>query len=250
MSPLASADRLPSRTAFLKQITLFAQLDEPDLVTLSQELVLREYAKGEIIFRQGDPSGHLFIVSRGKVRIFRMSPAGNETSINLFSRFDIFGEFAILDGEPRSATAQAIEACALLAMPGEKFLEYLDQMPKLAMGMIRLLVSKARWTAAYAETIAQYDAAGRLLHLLLLYCEQFGEEEIPGKRYVIDLGLNQTDLASLVGARREWVNHLLQQWSKRGILEYGSGRIVILDLPRVKEERDSRTESAQRSAEW
>jgi CRP-like cAMP-binding protein len=247
---LSSNDGIPAKTDLLKQIPLFAGLDEPDLAVMRRALVPKKYAKGEIIFRQGDPGGDLFIIARGKVRIFRLTPGGNETSINLFTRLDIFGEFSILDCEPRSATAQAVEPCVLLTMSGDKFVDYMDRMPKLALGMIRLLVSKARWTAAYAETVAQYDAAGRLLHLLLLYNEQFGEEQIPGKRYVIDLGLNQTELASLVGARREWVNHLLQQWSKRGLVEYASGQVVILDLPRVKEERDSRIESNRRPAEW
>jgi CRP-like cAMP-binding protein len=110
--------------------------------------------------------------------------------------------------------------------------------------MSRLLASKLRWTAAYAETIAQYDAAGRLLHILLLYNEQFGEELEPGKRYMLDLSLSQTDLASLVGARREWVNRLLREWQKQGLLEYQAGKIMILDLPKVQRERDRRIEAA------
>jgi CRP-like cAMP-binding protein len=126
---------------------------------------------------------------------------------------------------------------------GSQFLYYMRRMPDLATAMNRLLVEKTRWTAAYAETIAQFDAAGRLLHILLLYNEKMGQEIEPGKRYLLDLGLNQTDLASLVGARREWVNRLLRDWQRRGLIEVKAGQITILDLPLVEDERDSRIEA-------
>jgi CRP/FNR family transcriptional regulator, cyclic AMP receptor protein len=78
----------------------------------------------------------------------------------------------------------------------------------------------------------------------LLNNERYGEEIEKGKRFIIDIGLNQTDLASMVGARREWVNRILSDWRKRGLMEMEGSRIVILDLPRVVAERDSRLETA------
>ena len=114
---------------------------------------------------------------------------------------------------------------------------------------MRELVAKTRWTAAYAETIARYDAAGRLLHILLLFNEKFGEEK-PDQTYILDLGLNQTDLASLVGVRREWVNRILQYWSKKKLVEFEGGKLVILDLARAKQERDSRLEANLDQTNW
>jgi len=185
---------------------------------------------------------------KGKVRIFTTSPSGNETSINIFAAHDIVGEFATIDGQSRSATAKAIGPCALLEMSHNKFLQRMREIPDLALNMTKLLVGKIRWTAAYAESVAQYDAAGRLLHILLLYNDQFGREVEAGKRYVLDLALNQTDLASLIGTRREWVNKLLGDWRKRGLIEYKAGKITILDLPGVIAERDSRIEA--NLAQW
>ncbi len=66
---------------------------------------------------------------------------------------------------------------------------------------------------------------------------------------VVNLGLNQTDLASMIGARREWVNRILSDWRKRGLLEFDNGVITILDLQRVVEERDSRLEANHMSDE-
>ena len=247
---MLTQDPLSRRIAFLKEVPLFAHLPEKDLAILVNDFRLREYNRDEIIFHQGDHSRDLYVVMEGKVRVFRTSPSGNETSIDIFSTHDIIGEFATVDDRPRSATAKAITRCALLAMTQDRFLQRMREMPDLALGMMRLLASKVRWTAAYAETIAQFDAAGRLLHILLLYNEEFGQEIEKGKRYVLDLSLNQTDLASLIGVRREWVNRLLRDWRKRGLIEYNAGKIVILDLPALERERDSRIEANRRRMKW
>jgi CRP-like cAMP-binding protein len=125
-------------------------------------------------------------------------------------------------------------------MEGDTFLHHLRVSSDLALSLNRMLVGKLRWTAEFAETVAQYDAAGRLLHILLLYNEQIGEALEPGKRYALELGLNQDNLASIVGARREWVNRLLQTWQRQGWLEYHAGKIIIHDLSRMQQERDRR----------
>lgn len=229
--------------AFLQRLPLFDGLSAAALNQVAADFRRREFAKGEVIFRQEDEGQELYVVARGKVRIYRLSPAGQETSLNIFSSGHLLGEFACLDGEPRSATALALTRCTVWEMAGAAFLGHMRAQPELALATARLLASKLRWTAAYAETIAQYDAAGRLLHLLLLYNEQFGEVLEPGRRSVLDLGLNQTDLASLVGARREWVNRLLREWERRGLLSYRAGRLTLLDLPKIRAERDRRIEA-------
>jgi CRP/FNR family transcriptional regulator, cyclic AMP receptor protein len=241
---------LARRVAALKEFGLFAGLNEKELVTLVDDLRLKEYKRDEIIFRQGDESREVYLVLQGKVRIYKISPSGDETSIDIFAVRDIFGEFAALDNEPRSATAKAVGPVTLLTMSQERFLFHLRATPTLALNLARVLSLKLRWTSAYAESVAQFDAAGRLLHILLHHNARYGQAIEPGQRYVVDLALNQSDLASMVGARREWVNRLLSDWRKRGLLEFDNGVITILDLPRVEAERDSRIEANQPSAAW
>lgn len=244
------AQPLARRVAALQEFSLCAGLNEQELVTLVDDLRLKEYARDEIIFRQGDESREVYLLLKGRVRIYKISPSGDETSIDIFTQHDLFGEFAALDNEPRSATAKAVGAVSLLVMAQERFIHHLRTMPNLAINLARILSHKLRWTAAFAESVAQFDAAGRLLHILLHHNARYGQEIEPGNRYVVDLALNQSDLASMVGARREWVNRLLSDWRKRGLLEFDNGVITILDLPRVEAERDSRIEANQISADW
>lgn len=241
---------LENRVAFLKKVALFDGLARSDLERLAGSFQARKYRKREVVFHQGDDSSVLYVVMKGKVRILSISPAGNETSIRVFSSHDTIGEFAAIDGLPRSATAQAVEDSTLLEMTRQAFLAHLREMPDFSMGLIKMLVEKLRWTTDYAEAIAQYDTAGRLLRLILHYNEVMGKEVEPGKRYEVELSLNQADLASMVGARREWVNRILGEWRQRGLIEYRRGNIEILDLPAVEEERDRRMNHPRDQDEW
>jgi CRP-like cAMP-binding protein len=231
---------LAARIAFLRTVPLFSHLPDAQLDALTADFSACEYAKGEPIFWQGDSSAELYLVRRGKVRIYKINPGGRRTSINIFSGGDIVGEFAAVDRQPRSATAQAVTDCIVWRMDGDIFVRHLCTLPDLALALNRLLIRKLRWTAEFAETMAHYDAAGRLLHILLLYNEQFGEAVETGKRYELELGLNQDDLASLVGTNQEWINRLLQTWRRQGWLDYKSGKITIHDLPEMRRERDRR----------
>lgn len=241
---------LTRRVALLKEIPLFSSLANTQLERLVNDFRLREFDKDDIIFRQGDESREIYILLKGKVRIFKISPSGNETSIDIFSVNDVIGELAAIDSSPRSATGKAIGKVSLLTMSHERFLYHLENVPGLALGLAQLLAHKLRWTASFAESVAQFDAAGRLLHILLYYVERYGKELEAGKRYSVDLALNQTDLASMVGARREWVNRLLSDWRKRGLLEYDRGVITLLDMERVVAERDSRIEIFSSESDW
>lgn len=240
---------LADKLAFLKQVPLCAHMADQELIAFSQDLRLREYAKGQIVFEQGDLGHTLSIILNGKIRVFRLTPSGLETTLTILGTGDLVGEFAVIDQQPRSASARSVGKSSLLQMNADTFFRHIRELPNLALGLMRVLVAKTRWTAAYAETIARYDAAGRLLHILLLFNEKFGEEK-PDQTYILDLGLNQTDLASLVGVRREWVNRILQYWSKKKLVEFEGGKLVILDLARAKQERDSRLEANLDQTNW
>ena len=238
---IISQHTLAKRVEFLKQVPLFSSVRETYLVALATDFKTKVYRKGDIVFHQADQSREIYVITKGKIRIFHLSPAGEETTMTILFKRQLIGEFAIIDGEPRSATAQAINNCVLMEMTQDKFLRYLEDIPKLALEMCKQVIRKARWTSTYAETIAQFDTASRLLHILLFYNSQFGIEEEAGKRYILDLGLNQTDLASLAGSRRQWINRILQDWRKRGLVEFNAGKIVILNLPAVYDELANNT---------
>ncbi|OQY36061.1 MAG: hypothetical protein B6I38_00530 [Anaerolineaceae bacterium 4572_5.1] len=238
------------RIAFLKEVLPFSELDETSLKAMLNDFNARKWAKGEIIFHQGDPSTELYVVYKGKVRIFKNSLSGKETSIVIFSEKSIIGEFAMIDGIERSATAKAVGSCELLVISKGDLMKWMEELFPLAKGMMRLVVSKARWTAAYAEIMAQYSVDGRFLSLMLLYKERLGREIEAAKKYELDLGLNQEELATLIGVRREWLNRRLIEWRKQDLLEHKRGKITILNLDAVKREQARQTSSGEDKTSW
>jgi len=225
---------------FLQETALFRELNQNTLSQIAQDFRPRAYRRGDVIFHQGDDGRNLFVIVRGTVRVYRLSPGGEETTINILAPRQLLGEFSLLDGQPRSATAEAISSCSLLEMSADRCLYHLTHIPGLALALARQIVQKVHWTSMYAESLARMDAAGRFLHFLLLYNDELGQALTPGKSYVLNLGLTQDELASLIGARRQWVNKILGEWSLRGLVAFDNGVLTILDLPRVQAERDSR----------
>lgn len=230
----------PTIVTFLQETALFRELTQSTLTQLAQDFRPRAYRSGDVIFHQGDEGRNLFVIMRGTVRVYHLSPGGEETTINILAPRQLLGEFSLLDAQPRSATAEAITTCHLLEMSAERCLYHLTHIPGLALALARQVVKKVRWTSMYAESLARMDAAGRFLHFLLLYNEELGQAITPGKCYALNLGLTQDELASLVGARRQWVNKILGEWNLRNLVAFDNGVLTILDLPRVQAERDSR----------
>lgn len=239
-----SFEQSPSQklATFLLEVPLFKGLNTSQIQSLMPDFRKRPYRAGATIFAQGDIGTDMYVVFEGKVRIYKLTPSGNETTIDIFSIGDIVGELAAIDQLPRSASAEALGPCTLLQIAGTQLMRHVREMPDLAINLAGLLAGKLRWTAEFAETIAQYDARGRLLHILLLYKEHFGKKTGPNE-YTLDIKLNQTDFASMVGARREWVNRILTDWRNSGLVDYRSDKIILLDLPRIISERDKRIEA-------
>jgi CRP-like cAMP-binding protein len=221
------------RLAILENVPPFSGLRRSEIAKMAEKLRPKKYKKKEIIFHQGDDSSSAYIIVKGKVRVVRISQSGSETTINVYSQYDIIGEFSAVDGQPRSSMVQAVEDCILLQIDRRDLLHFINEIPGFAIGFIKLLVQKLRWTTSFAETIAQYNTPGRLLFILLHFKDRLGKEIIKNKLYEIDLHMNQTDLASLVGARREWVNRILKDWRQKGLIKHEKGIITILDLPAV-----------------
>lgn len=226
---------LSARVDLLQSVALFANVNKSVLTHMAKDFRERTYRKGENIFYQEDESRQFYIIVEGKVRVYHLSSGGDETTVNIFAAGEVLGEFALVDDLPRTATVQAITDCTLLEMPSAQGIDYLTNVPGLALAMCRQIARKVRWTTMYAETISRLDAPARLLHFLLYYNEQFGVELTSGVRYEVDLGLNQEDLATLIGVRRTWMATLLGKWKKRELIRYErGGKITILDMPRVK----------------
>jgi len=219
--------RSMNRTAFLKHIPLFADLSETELQLLAGELTRVQFKKGDAIFFEGDPGQTLYVVESGHVRIYLHCEDGQETSVNVCTRGDIFGELAVIDGLPRSASAIALEDSVVLALSREQFRECTRRYPQLAFNFLKALSVRVRYNTRQIDSLSTFRVPSRLARKLLELAQEHGAVEADGVR--ITVPLTQSDLASLIGTTRESINKALGNFRKQGLIRVQAGRITIID---------------------
>ncbi|HEY3248991.1 MAG TPA: Crp/Fnr family transcriptional regulator [bacterium] len=223
---------MSDRADLLKKISLFSQLDGGALATLAGHLRQRRFRKGTIVFHKDQPGDALYLVEAGHVRIFLPTAGGEELTVDVAGPGDVFGELALLDGRPRSASAETLEDCVLQVLSRDEFQTYLAATPRFAASLIELLSTRLRQITEYAESLAFLDIHGRVARALLQLADRHGVEN---NGVEIDFDLTQAELASMVGATRERVNRALASFRSQGLIEMRGKKIALLDAARLRQ---------------
>jgi CRP/FNR family transcriptional regulator, cyclic AMP receptor protein len=205
----------------LRSVSIFVDVPTSELDTLAAGLRRRRYARGQVIFTQGDPGNNLCIIEEGRVRIVVGSDEGKELVLRVLGPGDVLGELALLDGEPRSADAVAQEACQLLLLQRSDFLEFVEARPKVAMALLAALSRKVRLTTRQAQDVAFLDVPARLARTVL-------EQAKADNGGAPVCRLTQSELAGMVGATRESVNKWLGYYERQGMIRRQRGAVTIL----------------------
>jgi CRP/FNR family transcriptional regulator, cyclic AMP receptor protein len=213
----------------LAAVPLFAGLEAPALESLARAVRFRRFRRGEVVFHLGDPGDALFVVSGGAVKITLPSEAGDEAIIATLRPGDFFGELALLDGAPRSATAIALEPTETLVLPRDRFRELVATEPAIRDALLAALARELRRLTVHVEDLHFLDIAGRLAARLVRLATEQGQRAADGT-IRLDAPLTQTDLASMVGCTRQSVNKLLGLFVRDGLVAIDHEAIVVLDL--------------------
>lgn len=216
--------RIAIDRAVLRTVSFFSSLSDELLLPLSGLLRERRYRRGEVIFHQGDEGTCLYLVLSGRVRIYIVSPDGREATVRYYGSDTAFGEFAVLDGAPRSATAAAVEDVTTLVLYRDDLMGLLRSHFTLVEQLLAMLTERLRYTTGYVEQLAFLSVPGRVAATLLHLAEAQAAADDP-----LRITLTQQDLASLVSTTREWVNRALREFAVRGIIRIGRGEIIVLD---------------------
>lgn len=215
-----------SYAELLERVPFFAALNSDELEHLSESVRRRRYARNEVIFHRDDPGDSLMIIRSGVVKIALNSEDGKEVILTLLSEGDYFGDFALLDGEPRSADAVALEATDVLSLPREVFIGFLRSHPDASLALMAALSRQLRRLTDTVHDTSFLDVPARLARVLINLVDEVpdGTDGAPRTRR-----LTQNDLAALVGATRESVNKWLGFFERRGAIARQRGYVVVLD---------------------
>jgi CRP/FNR family transcriptional regulator, cyclic AMP receptor protein len=189
----------------------------------------RKLKRGAEIFAKGDPGQALFAIRSGVVKISAPTSDGREAMFNLLQGGDIFGEIALLDGQPRTADAVAVTDCELIAIERRDFLRFIQDEPKVALRLIELLCERLRYATEHFEETVFLNFATRLARMLLRLADDKAKEKNSK-----GLAITQREISQMLGATRESVNKQLRVWAQHGWIRIERGRIILLARPQIE----------------
>jgi CRP/FNR family cyclic AMP-dependent transcriptional regulator len=219
--------------AALRDVALFRDLPERELDLLAQQVARKRFGRNALIFSQGDPGDGLHIVEEGHVSITRQSPEGDELILGLCEPGEYFGDLALFDTEPRSATATAVDECTTLFLGRAAFRAFLEAHPKALLTCLGAIVGQLRRCTDIADEIALLDIRSRLARRLLRLARD-GMVDVDGDgRPRSSFQITQQQLANMLGATRESVNKHLGAFVDEGMVRLERGHVHLLDLERL-----------------
>lgn len=213
----------------LAEVPLFAALPQPDRDEIAGRMRLRRFTRDEVVFHRDDPATHLYLILSGTAKVIFPDESGREAIARFLRAGDIFGELALFDDAPRSATLTAVAELATLTLARDDFLRILERSPRATRETLGLLARTIRRLSGRLEDLVFLDVPSRVAKCLIDLSETVGTPEH-------EIALTQDDLAAFVGATRVSVNRVLADLESRGMITVSRRRIAIVDPIRLQKE--------------
>jgi CRP-like cAMP-binding protein len=216
MTPAELAELLPPHS-------VFGACDADELKDLLASGKIQTVRPNETILRQGDDGDALVLVVEGVARVSMVTSNGREIILDYAEPGTVLGEIAVLDGEPRTASAIAHWNGKVLRLSRSAFEGFMERHPKMALRMMREMARRLR----QADTTIENDRAFATGPRLARFLKRLTESKANGHRLAADL--SQSELGNFVGISRENINRQLSVWAGEGVIELSQGKIRILD---------------------
>jgi uncharacterized protein len=221
------------RLATLRHVPFFSALSDGDLRQVNRLAYEQQFQADQQIFHQGDQGECLYIIARGHVRIYLSGSEGKLVTLRIYSQHTVFGEFAVLDGEPRSAHAVAMTPVTTLVLGRADFEGLRSEFPSISEGVIAVLLSRLRVTTTFGQNMAFLGAVGKIATTLAQLAVSLGD----GMRQV-QLPYNQSEIALMAGVTREWVNKAYQDiFVPNQLITLSKKRdgVTVIDLEQLRQ---------------
>lgn len=219
---------MQKKNELLAQSLLFSGLPDDQLRKVAEIAISKHYPKGSSIFFEGEPGIGFYMVTSGKVKIFKTSFDGREQILHIFGPGEPFGEVPVFHGNPFPANALALNDCEVLFFPRAEFVGLINSHPSLALNMLAVLAMRLRRFATQVENLTLKEVPGRLAsHLHYLMEEQQRQDKV-----VLDIPKGQ--LASLLGTSSETLSRIFSKMTEEGLIRVEGKTIFILDSERLK----------------
>jgi CRP/FNR family transcriptional regulator, cyclic AMP receptor protein len=211
--------------SLLGRVEPFRVMDEQARLAMVDQAGFRVVDKGQMVFWQGDEGDAMFVLLDGAVKLIVRSRDGEVMELHRYDAPATFGELAVLDGAPRSASAEAVERATLLVVTRRQLLHLLRDDEQVAEALLRTLGEIVRRTTRQVSDLAFLDLQGRVAAKLLDLVEPAQGRTRP---------ITQVELARMVGGARQTVNQVLRSLQSRGIIRAEGRSFLILHAEKLR----------------
>lgn len=217
---------------YLSRINIFADLDPEMLQQLDRITPMVELPRGTVITSPGDAESVLYLLKRGRVRLYKTTPDGSEVTLAMLGDGNAFGATSSLGLGSPDMYAEAVQSCLLCAMREEDVANLIQRNPQVGLRLISLLGQRVRELEEQVESLSHQDVQERLLRLLLRLADGFGVAD--GELTRVDVPLSHEEIATMVGSTRKTISATLSQLARLGLVRTGR-REVAVDRRRIAE---------------
>jgi CRP/FNR family cyclic AMP-dependent transcriptional regulator len=214
--------------AFTQHVPLFQDLTQQDRNAICKAMIHRRFAASQRILTEEEPDGRtFFIIVSGRVHVEVLTAEGKKTILARLQRGDFFGEMALLDGAPRSASVAAAIDCELLMLYRNAFLDILKRYPQISIRLLMTLCKRLRNSNRQINTLSMMSVYGRVADILLQLAREQGERS--GSMIVIPNRPTHQVIADMAGTSRETVSRILSQLHKKQYITFDRKNLVVLN---------------------
>lgn len=212
--PLPVARPSIDRVGMLRQLPLLRGIDDAALADLARRFVVRERPAGFVLVAQDEPGDTLHVLESGRARVVRAGEGGRDVTLAHIHAGDLFGEMAVLDGRPRSASVVALTPVRVLVLGRDALVEHVNAHPTTAFRLLAEMARRLRRANEVIADLALCEVEVRLARTLVALAREDGVETPEG--LLLRARPTQAELASMVGTCRETVSRQVAAWQRRG----------------------------------
>lgn len=217
----------------VREGSLAARLSDEELSTLLSLGVKKSYARGAVLFHQGDLGDLAGFILKGAVKISVVAGEGKDIAFAYLGAGDTVGEISLLDGKPRTASGVVVEAAELIIVDRRTLQSFLRGYPDAALKTIEYMCDRLRQTNALLEADRAYSTEVRLARAITRLIEEHGRIDQDGSR--LRFRVSQAELGAFASLSRENVNRQLKEWSDIDIISIESGQVIVRDRDALEE---------------
>lgn len=209
----------------LRTVPIFSELTDADITSLARLSSRRQYPKDTVVFFENEEGDFFFMIVAGRIKVTILGDDGREVILSILGPDDFFGEMALLDNEPRSATAIAVEDSELLSLHRHDFQSVLADNRSIMSALIKILVSRIRKANHQISTLALLDVYGRVARVIVDMARDEGRRLKDGR--IAFRRATHQEIANRIGTTRETVTRMLKDLERQGMIHVEGREIVV-----------------------